>query len=108
MKTAQFKRLGPPPGFILIVVLVLMSVSVFIMAGAMKWTSGSANITERNVYYQRTVAAAEGATEGVIARMVRDFENGAISGSHASFASHNRPTPFRHSPVFSASAAASE
>ena len=81
MKTTVIRRPGNGPGFILIVVLVLMAASVFIMAGAMRWTSGSANITERNIYYQRTVAAAEAATEGVIARMVRDFENNAVNAS---------------------------
>ena len=81
MKTAILHPPKNNPGFILIVVLVLMTASVFIMASAMRWTTGSTNITERNIYYQRTVAAAEAATEGVIARMVRDFENNAVSST---------------------------
>ncbi|MBC8003016.1 MAG: hypothetical protein H7X97_10560 [Opitutaceae bacterium] len=81
MKTTILRRSGTGHGFILMVVLVLMTASVFIMASLMKWTSGSTNITERNIYYQRTVAAAEAATEGVIARMVRDFENSSINST---------------------------
>ena len=50
-------------GFILIVVMVLMTASLFIMASAMNWTSNSAHVTDRNVVYQTTVSAAEAATE---------------------------------------------
>ncbi|HKS37124.1 MAG TPA: hypothetical protein VJW76_08045 [Verrucomicrobiae bacterium] len=66
-------------GYALLLVLIFMGISFVILAGSMRWTSGSALQTGRNNQYNTTVSAAEAATEAVIAQMARDFQNQGVN-----------------------------
>ncbi len=72
---------NPPRGrkseraYALIIVMALAAASILIYASAANWTSTSAGLDDRNNAYNRTVGAAEAATETVLAYMARDFFN---------------------------------
>mgnify|MGYP003574990101 FL=1 len=61
-------------GYALIVMMMLAAVSLLILGGALRWTSSTASNTDRNNIYFDTLAAAEAATEKVVARISRDFQ----------------------------------
>lgn len=61
--------------YALIIVMALAAASILIYASAANWTSTSAGLNDRNNAYNRTVGAAEAATETVLAYMARDFFN---------------------------------
>jgi hypothetical protein len=60
--------------YALFLVMIFMGISFVILAGTIRWTSSSSLQTQRNNQYNTTVSAAEAATEGVISRMMRDFQ----------------------------------
>jgi hypothetical protein len=62
-------------GYSLMTVMVIGGVSIGLYASAAKWASVSASLNERNNIYGENLAAAEGATEQVLAYMARDFAN---------------------------------
>lgn len=66
-------------GYSLMTVMVIGGVSIGLYATAAKWTSVSATLNERNNTYVESLAAAEGATEQVLAYMARDFANQAYN-----------------------------
>jgi hypothetical protein len=66
-------------GYALLLVLVFMGISFVILAGSMRWTSGSSLQTGRNNQYNSTVSVAEAATEAVIAQMTRDFQHQGVN-----------------------------
>ncbi len=53
--------------------LGFIAISVLVLASIARWSSTSTRITARNNAFNSTVAAAEGATEVVIAQMNHDF-----------------------------------
>ncbi|MCW5550842.1 MAG: hypothetical protein KIS67_01620 [Verrucomicrobiae bacterium] len=57
----------------LVIVLLLGAVSLFILASTMRWTAGTAALTDSAVRHSITVAAAEAATEKVVAELAVDF-----------------------------------
>ncbi|MGZ8919887.1 MAG: hypothetical protein ACXW3L_02775 [Limisphaerales bacterium] len=61
-------------GFALVVVIAFAAISLLTLGGALTWTSSTSRLTERNNTYFNTLAAAEAATEKVIARISRDFQ----------------------------------
>src|SRR5256886_8633009 len=61
-------------GYALVMVMIFLGISLVILAGALKWTATTSLVTQRHNQYTSTVAAAEAATEAVIARMTRDFQ----------------------------------
>ncbi len=80
MKTAfagnrNSKRKGAERAYALIVVMALAAASILIYASAANWTSTSAGLSDRNNAYNRTVGAAEAASEVVVGYMARDFFN---------------------------------
>jgi len=58
----------------LVLSLIFLSVTMLILASALGWTMTSTRLTGRNVEYYRTEAAAEAATEKVIASINLDYE----------------------------------
>jgi hypothetical protein len=74
MKTSR-KSSKSSGGYSLVTVMAIGGVSVGLYASAAKWTSVSASLNERNNTYVNSLAAAEGATEQVLAYMARDFAN---------------------------------
>ena len=61
-------------GYALVVMMMMAAVSLLILGGALRWTSSTARMTDRNNRYFDTLAAAEAATEKVVARISRDFQ----------------------------------
>jgi len=72
MRIQRGKR-GRKGAYALVMVLLLAAVSTLIYAGAHGWTCSTTVINDRNNVYNRTVAAAEGATERVLSYVTRDF-----------------------------------
>jgi len=60
-------------GSALILTLILSAIALSILASVMAWSSTSVRLTHRSIQYNRSVAAAEGATEKVVGRITRDF-----------------------------------
>jgi hypothetical protein len=94
-------------GFVLLLVLVLLGISLLILAGDMRRTNAVANLNQRNGEYQVCCRAAEAAVEKVYARMAYDFQSQAIGGVKNSLPQYptNIPTaaenPFWANFVFS-------
>jgi hypothetical protein len=78
MKLNTANRNRTRKGHILLFVLVASAISLLLLGSMLQWTSVSSQITERNNEYNRAVAAAEAATETVLARMDRDFLSQSI------------------------------
>ena len=61
-------------GYALATVMVFGGISFLILVGAISWTSANANLVDRNNQYFVSVAAAEAATEKVVAEISMDFQ----------------------------------
>lgn len=66
-------------GSALLLVVLFGGIGVAILAAAMSWTAGTANLTRRNLEYQEAVYAAEAATEKVLAEMITDYNRQGVS-----------------------------
>jgi hypothetical protein len=66
---ARFKRRGSA----LLVVMMLGSISLFVLAATMSWTAATSVINDDAVRHSVAVAAAEAATESAIAELAMDF-----------------------------------
>lgn len=60
----------------LVMTMIMTGVALAILAGALTWSANSTRLTHRTIQYNRTVAAAEAATEKVLSRVTRDFLSG--------------------------------
>ncbi len=60
-------------GSALILTLIMGAIALAILASAMTWSVASIRLTQRSIQYNRSVAAAEAATEKVVGRMTHDF-----------------------------------
>jgi hypothetical protein len=61
-------------GYVLLLVLCFATVSFLILGAALDWCMTNAKLNDRNNQYFTTVAAAEAATEKVLASLGRDFQ----------------------------------
>jgi hypothetical protein len=78
-------------GYLLVIVMVFVAVSLLIFTSLLYWGTGNATITQRNNLYNQTENAAESATESVLANMIRDFNFGSLNVT-ANY--YNNPTTF--------------
>ena len=62
-------------GQALLWVLLFIGISMLVFGGAMRWTAQTSSLNQRQNEFQKTVAAAEGATEQVLAHMASDFQS---------------------------------
>ena len=69
------RKKNPDQASSLITVMVMAAASVAICAGAVKWTTTTSLLNDRNNTYNSAVAAAEGASEKVLSYLERDFLN---------------------------------
>jgi Tfp pilus assembly protein PilV len=69
-------------GYALLIAMVFIGIGVLALVSVVGWTVGTAKQTERNNLYSMSSAAAEGATELVMAQMASDFYNQALQGSN--------------------------
>lgn len=60
-------------GHTLLVVFMFVTVSFLVLAASLDWCLTNARMTDRNNQYLNTVAAAEAATEKVLASIARDY-----------------------------------
>jgi hypothetical protein len=79
MKTGPAFNKQSRDAYALLMVMILAGVSIIVFASAAKWTSSSILVTDRHNTYNRTSAAAEAATETVLAQMARDFFNQGVN-----------------------------
>jgi hypothetical protein len=60
-------------GYALLITIVFIGIALLLLGSMMDWTNSSAKQTERNNLFNMSTAAAEAATERVIAQMAGDF-----------------------------------
>jgi hypothetical protein len=72
-------RTRQPAGYALIIIMVSLAVMLTVFASMMYWVSSNANITLRNNAFNQAEAAAESATETVLAPMIRDYDSGGLN-----------------------------
>ncbi|MFO1515100.1 MAG: hypothetical protein U1F83_19710 [Verrucomicrobiota bacterium] len=70
------QRAPAEAGSALALTLIITAIALAILASAMTWSASSTRQTYRTIQYDRSVAAAEAATEKVLTRMTRDFLSG--------------------------------
>ena len=80
-------------GFALLVVMIFAGISLSALVGALSWTSTSAQQTARNVQYFNTTAAAEAASEKVLASLLHDYQNGSSAAVEANLNSYRSMKP---------------
>lgn len=75
-----------PRAFALLITIVFLAIALMLFASIFYWAGTNAKLTQRNNQYNMSQAAAEAATETVLAHMMRDFLNQSIASSPASYA----------------------
>jgi len=78
-------------GYALLIALCFLSISLLAYTSLMYWVTSNAKITKRNNLFNQSQAAAESATESVMANMMRDFNNQALGAASAYTTSANLP-----------------
>jgi hypothetical protein len=85
MKTHLSGKCRSRKGYALLLVMVLAAASILVYASAANWASTSTVLNDRNNTYNRSVAAAEAATEVVLGYMARDFFNQSYDPARLSY-----------------------
>lgn len=93
MKPTVFDRPKSQAGSVLLVVLIMLVITAGALVGMMSWTQTSMRLTARHNQYLRTVAAAEAATEKVLAYLARDFRAGGEALVMANLSSYRTLVP---------------
>ena len=79
-------------GFALLITMVFLAIMLAAYASLMYWTTTNSKITKRNNLFNQAQAAAESATESVLATMMRDFNNQALNSASTYAAAGNLPS----------------
>jgi hypothetical protein len=79
MKTPFHPHPRAAAGYALMITLLFLTIMLMGFGSIMYWASSSTLVTEHNNLYVSAEAAAESATENVIATMMRDFTYGSLS-----------------------------
>src|ERR1700722_6386187 len=69
-------------GYALVVTLLFLLVTTITLTSVWLWTSNNGSITQRNIDFTQSSAAAEAATEKIFTAMDRDFVNGTLQSSN--------------------------
>jgi hypothetical protein len=72
--------------------MVFLAIMLAAYASLMYWTTSNSKITKRNNLFNQAQAAAESATESVLATMMRDFNNQALNSASTYTAAGNLPS----------------
>jgi len=80
-------------GYSVLVVLVFASVSMLVLAAALKWSMTNSHLNDRNNQYFNAAAAAEAATEKVLANLSRDYQDQGESLVWANLNNYRALTP---------------
>ena len=73
MKTTIHKWSRSQAGHSILLVMIISTATFLVLGGLLKWSAGNTTANVRNNQYFKTVAAAEAATEKVIAHLVTDY-----------------------------------
>ena len=68
-------------GYALIVIMLFLAISLIIFGSMMSWVSSSSKVTQRNNLFTSAQAAAESATEVILATEMRDYNFQALNPS---------------------------
>ncbi len=79
--------------YALLIVLVFVSIGLISLSGALTWTSTNAQANDRNAKYYSALSAAEAATEKVVARISRDYQNSGESVVYSSLDTYRGLVP---------------
>ena len=79
MKTTATTQRPDQTGSALMLTMIMSAVALALLAGAMSWSASNTQLTYRSIQYNRSVAAAEAATEKVVSQINRDFLYGGES-----------------------------
>ena len=71
-----------PSGYALVITLSFLLITLIIFGSIMYWILSSARVTDRNNVFNTSQAAAQAATERIIAQMSRDFTCQSINDSN--------------------------
>ena len=63
-------------GSALTLTMIMLGIALAILASAMTWSANSTRLTHRTIQYNRSVVAAEAATEKVVSKISQDFLRG--------------------------------
>src|SRR5438093_5754376 len=75
MKLSIRSRRRGQQGYILLLVVSFATISFLVLGAALDWCMTNSKLNDRNNQYFTTVAAAEAATEKVLAGLDRDFQS---------------------------------
>jgi hypothetical protein len=79
-------------GFALLVTMSFAAISLAAFASLLYWSATNSKITKRNNLFNQSQAAAESATESVLATMMRDFNNQSLNPANAYTSATNLPS----------------
>jgi len=79
-------------GFALLVTMGFAAIALAAYASLLFWASTNAKVTKRNLLFSQSQAAAESATESVLANMMRDFNNQSLNAASSYTSASNLPT----------------
>ena len=92
MKTTYKSTAQNNRGYALLVTLVFMGIMLVLFGMMMTYTMTNAKITKRNNQYNSSEAAAQAATEKVLAQMTHDFETGSFTNNGTYYGSTFLPS----------------
>jgi hypothetical protein len=96
MKTTIATQKSNQTGSALMLTLILSAIALALLAAAMSWSASNTRLTYRSIQYNRSVAAAEAATEKVVSQINRDFLYGderLVSNNLSLYRQNTVPTP---------------
>jgi hypothetical protein len=76
MKTCSTPQKPNRTGSALMLTLIMSAIALALLAAAMSWSASNTQLTYRSIQYNRSVAAAEAATEKVVSQINRDYLSG--------------------------------
>lgn len=80
-------------GFALVMVMMFTGISLFVLGGALTWTSDTAFKISRNNDYFTAACAAEAATEKVLAAIAKDFQDDGESRVYRNIEDYRKLVP---------------
>ena len=83
----------PEAAYALMIVMIFTGLTLLVLVGTLSWCQTNANLTDRNNQYFTTMAAAEAATEKVLANLSRDYQSQGESLVAANLEGYRALTP---------------
>src|SRR5438034_6913414 len=79
--------------FSLLLVMFLLGIGFLLMTGVMRWSEANRTLAGRHSDHFTSLAAAEAATEKVLASLSRDFQNFGVPGVDANLSAYGNSYP---------------